>query len=213
MAVKIRAGNVAASTTEGNRQWTSPESVLIPAGSAECDTRSKNSSESTLIVSDFQFGEFENVPEITGIEVSVRRRCGSNDNARDSIIRLADLRVSNYVGQNKATPTVWGTTFETVTYGGKNDLWGLSQSEVNDFLTPSRDVVSQLAVGIKAEQGRVRTYIEYVTLSIYYRIKETYQRINGVWVAIEPNLPNQPLGTIQRRDVRVNGQWVNVFTD
>jgi polyhydroxyalkanoate synthesis regulator phasin len=84
-------------------------------------------------------GSSFNIPstaKIKGIELKITRN-SNNTNIVDSIIQLAkfvDGSTFSGTSTNKSAASAWGTSTNTVTFGGPTDLWGLTwtPAEIND---------------------------------------------------------------------------------
>lgn len=101
--------------------------------------------------------------KIRGIEVKITRH---GVGIRDYNVQL--YYNSTLAGDNKAdTATEWGTTDQTITYGGPTDTWGIS--DVQGYLLSD---AYAFGINIRAKNhGAVTStaYIDCVTVKVYYQ--------------------------------------------
>lgn len=115
--------------------WSNPTHALNnDSNSSSVDFSSSVGSSEYLIVKNFAFNLPNDVTEITGIEIEVKR-FGSGE-VLDNLIGLTYFDGStNQIVQNyKEDENFWSSSEETIFYGSYNDNWGRSWSisEIND---------------------------------------------------------------------------------
>jgi hypothetical protein len=117
-----------------------------------------------LLAEGFQF-ELPPSAEILGIEVTLRRVADYASSAADNSVRLRRSGTSAKV--DRAKPEQWPTgPFQSVTYGGKLDLWGepWTAEELN-----SGALGVALSVRYTQEAGNARAYVDMIQAKAYYR--------------------------------------------
>lgn len=80
-------------------------------------------------------------------------------NIVDNVVKL--VQGGSVVGTNYATATAWGTAFETVTYGGGNDLWGTTWTAAQVNASTFGFVLSALVTTGTA-------YVYNVQMTVYF---------------------------------------------
>ena len=140
-----------------NPTWADAENIGATDGAGA--TTSTTTTTSELLAGSFGFDIPVNAV-IRGVKLDIIRK--SAGTVEDHSIRL---RVGGVVsGDNKAVAGAWGAAYETATYGGQTDLWGLD-------LTPADVNVSDFGVAIQAKKvsGFIATAdVDSVSLTIYH---------------------------------------------
>lgn len=117
-----------------------------------------------LLAEGFQF-ELPPAAEVLGIEVTLRRAADFESSAADDAVRLMKNGVATEL--NRAKPEQWPAgAFQSVTYGGKMDLWGESWTakELN-----SGALGVSLTVQYTQSAGNARAYVDLIQAKAFYR--------------------------------------------
>lgn len=209
MAILSTVFGIAASAGDGADAWQSPFNALQNQGtSTSCDTTSKNSSPSTLVVSNTTLNAMPRASAIIeGIEVKILKSCSLSNDASDSVVRLALGTTQNNIGaigNNQSDPSYWPTSDTLFEYGGPTDLWGLTQAQLDSIF--NNGIINQFfGLHVKPSQGSSTTRIKTIEVIIHYRINDTLVMKNGSWVIAEPKqLTAGSFSTLPEIQVRHN---------
>jgi len=143
--------------------WTNPSNILVDSQATFTNAvfTSTNVSTDWIRVSDFNHA----VPTgstVTGIEVEIE--LDSNFAAVEGLILELTLGTSA-VGSSKSDSTQWSSEWQTRTYGGQTDLWGLAEFPANIINSSLFGVrVRATNQSISFDQAQINT----IRTKIYY---------------------------------------------
>jgi hypothetical protein len=146
--------------------WTNLAAVAIEGTDPIADTAQlvvwNDPYRDFLLVEDFNF----DVPAsatIKGIEATIRRAGGGEDEAADAGVYLLKGGVMGTLDKSKSTP--WSAVLENVAYGGENDLWA-------ETWTPADVNAGTFGVAVSAQYpqsgGNGRAYVDIVYVTVSY---------------------------------------------
>lgn len=100
---------------------------------------------------------------VNGIEVSIRRMTGATNGGRqtkDNIVSL--VKGGAVTGNNKATGTLYTTSFAVATYGSSTDTWGTTWTPADINATNFGAVFSANA------NNSLTVTVDYIRITVYY---------------------------------------------
>lgn len=152
-------------TSTGAVSWTNPTNVEVNDNAdATAGLSVVNLNSETLLITNFGFS-IPGSGTILGIQVAIKKHGTANPSAlTDNTVQL--IKGGTQSGNNKANIFDWTSAYSTPTYGGSNDLWGLTlaASDVN---------ASNFGVAIQVGQinnggGGATAGIDFVSITITY---------------------------------------------
>lgn len=153
------------SLNSGYLNWQNPKGVLTDDASyANIPNLSSGKLSNTGSISGFGFS-IPTDASISGVLVEIKRGSQNGTGVVDKDVRIGVGR-KILSPENKAKADIWPNTESYVSYGGQNDLWGLTLTpkEVND---PNFGVGLQVGFA-DTGTGTDRAGVNHVRMTIYY---------------------------------------------
>jgi hypothetical protein len=155
----------------GDPLWSNPQFAQSSDDFRAISDVDSNGNSDWLRCTNFGFttADIPSGATIDGIEVQIERQ-SENGDIDDSAIYLRDS--VGQTGDNKASPTNWGTFDSTATYGGASDDWNalLSDSDIRDT-SFGIDISANNDNGFAYRQARV----DHVLIKVYYTVASSPQ--------------------------------------
>lgn len=155
-------------TGVGSLAWSNPDKITSIGSPYATRDISPGNSTNYLLGTDYDF----DIPEsatISGIKVTINHRgerntvMGTTYGVRDNQVKL--VKDGNIVGDNKATSSLWPSSFGVVNYGNFGDLWGTSW-------TPEEINSSGFGVVLSATTNALLlnklATVDYIQITVYY---------------------------------------------
>jgi|GEM_PF-2773760 len=129
-----------------------------------------------LVASDFGFAAdtFPVNAEISGVEVVINRASYNENSIQDYRVKLFNVYP---LGENRAVlNSYWSSNntlnylFEEVTYGGSNDLWGLSSLSIETVTSSSFGVGISIINAADSSSGISAAFVDDIKIKLYYTV-------------------------------------------
>lgn len=156
----------------GEINWNNPDRIVVPGGQYAYTSNFKNTATKYLQGTNYTF----NLPlkaVVNGITVKIRRESSAINTTKDNVVSL--IKGGVVTGNNKATTTYWGDSFQEITYGGSSDLWGTTwtRAEINS---------SNFGVALSAinNNNNKSATVDYMQITVNYTIDNIAPTIDSV---------------------------------
>jgi hypothetical protein len=149
---------------EDDQDWTNPTYIEADDGNtATCAALNPIAVYSyRLKAQSFDFSSIPAGSTIDGIVVEIEHRAPHGGPVTDYRVQLLDAS-GNLVGDNKASATAWGASYEVFTYGNSTDKWNAS---------PTLAMLQDSDFGVVLSVYKGATYksasVDYIRMTIYY---------------------------------------------
>lgn len=204
---------IGSASSGGNRPWENSNNITNITPSTAKVTLNRNNHVADTLRGTFRSVTIDSRADVTGLEFEVARKQSGDFAIKDKVVQI--FLGGSPVGQNKSKPGQWTSNMDVVTYGGPNDLWGLS---VDDVFTDNVLINNlQLGVGVETPDGKsdaVDLFIQYMKMTIYYTISGVTVKHEGVFKPSEVNIRiNDEWVTSTKNYIMINGEWRVLSTD
>ncbi len=121
------AGTGANNADAGNDAWGSPTGITADDGAVFAFSGDHTAGQSSQYLHATNFGfAVPTTASVVGIEVRVKKRADTGSALNDHTVQL--IVGGSRTGDNKASATLYPTSFTNVDYGSATVLWGLTLS-------------------------------------------------------------------------------------